>query len=221
MEAKTAKRRRRDGRRVAPAPGQVPASLAGDDARRRLLRAMAVAVSEKGYGATTVADVVRIARVSRRTFYEHFDDRESCFLALGDHLSEFFLDLVAETTSLELPWRDRVDRTLEAYLSVLAANPGLTRAFMLEPFGMGPHALARRRRVFRRGAEQLVEIFEAGRRQNPELNPVSFDTATAIIGGIYELVLLAAEEGRAHELDQLRDTATQLISDVLTAPRTK
>jgi AcrR family transcriptional regulator len=180
---------------------------------------MAVAVSEKGYGSTTVADVVRIARVSRRTFYEHFDDRESCFFALGDELSEFFLELVAENASLELPWRERVERTLEAYLQTMAANPGLTRAFLLESFGMGSQALARRRVVFRRGAEQLVEIFEAGREQNPELNPVSFETATAIMGGIYELALLAAEEGRAHELDQLRDTAAQLISDVLTAPR--
>jgi AcrR family transcriptional regulator len=204
--------------RPAMAAG-IPESLAGEDARSRLLRAMAVAVSEKGYGATTVADVVRIARVSRRTFYEHFDDRESCFLALGDELSQFFLDLVADTASLDLPWRERVDRTLEAYLRVMAANPGLTRAFLLEPFGMGTHALARRRTVFRRGAEQLVEVFEEGRQQNPELNPVSFDTAMAIIGGIHELVLLAAEEGRAHELDKLRDTAAQLITDVLTAPR--
>ena len=218
MEAKTA-RRKRNGRPPVPTPDAVPASLAGEDPRSRLLRAMAVAVSEKGYGGTTVADVVRIARVSRRTFYEHFDDRESCFLALGDELSEFFIELVAETASLDLPWRERIDRTLEAYLQVMAANPGLTRAFVLEPFGMGTQALARRRRVFRRGAEQLVEIFEEGRKQNPELNPVSLDTATAIMGGIYELVLLAAEEGRAHELDQLRYTAAQLISDVLTAPR--
>jgi AcrR family transcriptional regulator len=199
--------------------GEIPEALAGSDPRSRLLRAMAVCVSEKGYGSTTVADVVRTARVSRRTFYEHFDDRESCFFALGDVFSEYFIDLVAEHASLDLPWRERVERTLEAYLRALAANPGLTRAYLLEQFGMGERALARRRAVFRRGAEQLVEIFEQGRKQNPELNPVSFETATAIIGGIYELALLAAEEGRAHELDQLRDTAVQLITDALTAPR--
>jgi AcrR family transcriptional regulator len=162
---------------------------------------------------------VRIARTSRRTFYEHFDDLDDCFLALGDAISEYLLGLVAEAASPELPWRERVERAIDVYLQAMAANPGLTRSFLLELFGMGARGLRHRRAVHRRAAEQLRALVEAGREQNPELNPISFETATAIVGGLWELSLLGAEQGRRQDAAELRRTAVQLISDVLTAPR--
>ena len=58
---------------------------------RRILGGMVAAVAERGYAATTITDVVRHARVSRRTFYEHFADKEACFLAAYDAVSDAML----------------------------------------------------------------------------------------------------------------------------------
>ena len=84
-----------------PATGG-PSFLSADDARSRLLTGMAVAVSEHGYEGTTVADIVRIAHASRRTFYLHFADRAECFLALGDEVA-YALGLVA-TAAARRSW---------------------------------------------------------------------------------------------------------------------
>src|SRR3954451_15394015 len=94
----------------------------GEDARRRLLAAMAESVSEKGYADTTVADVVRIARTSRRTFYEHFEDRADCFLALGDAIADQLMARVAQAASGDDAWRTRVDRAVGTYVQSMAEN---------------------------------------------------------------------------------------------------
>jgi AcrR family transcriptional regulator len=183
---------------------------------------MAAAVSEKGYADTTVADIVRIARTSRRTFYEHFNDRADCFLALGEAISAHLRARVAEAASAasrEGDWRIQIDRALDAYLQALAANPGLTRSFVLELFGMGARGFAHKRKVLTRMAEQLRDLVEAGRKQYPDLNPISLETAMAILSGIWELALLMTDENPTHTPDEIRQIAAQLISDVLTAPR--
>src|ERR1700712_3524148 len=76
--------------------------------RARLLLAMASAIEEKGFNATTVADVVRIAKVSRRTFYEQFGDRDECFLELYDATGDWLLRLVGEAASVDVDWPERV-----------------------------------------------------------------------------------------------------------------
>ena len=65
------------------------------DRRARLTAGLADAIAEKGYAAATIADVVRHARVSKRTFYEHFADKEACFLALYSESSDELLALIA------------------------------------------------------------------------------------------------------------------------------
>lgn len=201
-------------------PDPAPRFVTAGDTRSRLLTAMAIAVGERGYAATTVADVVRIARASRRTFYHHFEDRAECFLALGSELTEYALELVATASSSSQPdWRRRIDMALDAYLQTCAATPGLTRSYLLELFGVGDRGLAHRRMAMRRWAAQLRELVEDCRRDHPQLNPMSPQTAMTIVGGIWELSLLAAEEGRARNLSEIRNVASQLIADVLTAPR--
>jgi AcrR family transcriptional regulator len=73
---------------------ETPLSAAPDH-RRRLLEGMAAAIAEHGYAATRLADVVAHARVSRRTFYEHFEDKEACFLALYVALCDHLLEVIA------------------------------------------------------------------------------------------------------------------------------
>jgi AcrR family transcriptional regulator len=84
--------------------------------RARLTEGLAAAIAEKGYAAVTIADVVRGARVSKRTFYEHFADKEACFLALYAETSDELIDLIA-TSAANAPgsWEARIGAAARAY----------------------------------------------------------------------------------------------------------
>ncbi len=187
------------------------------DPRDRLVAAMTDAVGASGYGATTIADVVRRARVSKRTFYEHFIDKEACFLAAYDAASETILRIVAEAAAPPAPWRERVDAAVRAYLGAMAARPDLDRAFLVEILGAGPRALARRREHITRFATQLVRLSEALRAEDPRLRALDLPTAIAVVGGVNELVLLAVERDSVTELPDLHATAARLIHAAMTA----
>lgn len=194
--------------------------VAIEGARERLVCGIDAAVAEKGYAATTIADVVRHARVSKRTFYEQFDDKEACFLAAYESASEQVLGAMAAAAEAAAgqPWERRVERVVVAYLEAMAARPELTRTFLVEILGAGPRALARRRATIERFAGQLVTLCAELRRDEPSLRPISPALATAVVGGINELVLDAAEHGRAAELAQLAEPAANLIRAVLESP---
>ncbi len=185
----------------------------------RLLEGMADAITEKGYAATTIADVVRHAHVSKRTFYEHFEDKEACFLALYVFASESALAVIAEAARADLPWRERIETSTRAYLDALAERPALTRTLLVEIQAAGPRALELRRHVMQRFADQLRALLDQAREEHPELRALSPALSTAIVGGINELTLLAVEEGRTDRLAELTDTAVELLLAVLTPAR--
>src|SRR4051795_2217185 len=89
--------------------------------RGRMLGAMADAVAGKGFAATTVADVVAGAGVSRKTFYEHFRDKEECFLAAYDTGVDLVLDAIvaARPQQGEYTWIDLMRARVHAYLHTL------------------------------------------------------------------------------------------------------
>src|SRR3954454_2857364 len=83
--------------------------------RGRMLDAMAQAVAEKGYAATTVADVIAGAGVSRKTFYEQFRDKEDCFLAAYDTGVELLLGALREAGSNEEDLLERARTRTRTY----------------------------------------------------------------------------------------------------------
>jgi AcrR family transcriptional regulator len=181
---------------------------------RRLLEGMAEAITEKGYAATTIADVVRHARVSKRTFYEHFPDKESAFLATYSTASDDMLAVIAGALVGDAPWRERLAAGVRAYFAELAAHPALTRTFLVEIQAAGPRALALRRDVLRRFADGLRAIVEDVRREDPDVEPLSPAVAMAAVGGINELLLQAVEDEGASALPKLADTAVEFLAAV-------
>src|SRR5689334_13335086 len=93
--------------------------------RGRLLRGMAQAVAAKGYADTTIADIVREASVSRRTFYEHFRDKSHCLIALYEAASRNALRVLRESIDPSHGWEQQAERAIRAYLECLASNPVL------------------------------------------------------------------------------------------------
>ena len=107
------------------------------DHRTRLLQGLAQSVATKGYADTTIADIVREAGVSRRTFYEQFDDKPSALIALYESASLRGLRVLRESIDPARDWQTQVDQALSAYLGSLAQNPVLLRTLFVEILGLG------------------------------------------------------------------------------------
>ncbi len=180
-----------------------------DDHRSRLLQAMAHLASAKGVAATTIADLVAEAGVSKRTFYEHFGSKEACFLALYRAASASALRTLREAVRPERPWQDQVERALDAYFAHLACTPGLVHALFVEIHHLGPEGLRVRREVLRQLADFMLATVNGGSaRAAPRLTP---ELALAAVGGITELVLQHVEGGQVDRLTELTPSAAAIV----------
>jgi AcrR family transcriptional regulator len=203
-----------------------PHSLTRDEVvasqRGRMIDAMAQTVAAKGYAATTVADVVAQAGVSRKTFYEHFADREECFLAAYDAAVDVLLGAVAERmaagTPSEVDWRERVRAGVRAYLEALAAEPAFARTFLVEVHAAGPRAVGRRADVHGRFVEFLRAQSALARHDHPWLPEVPDVVYPAIVGGVDAVVSSWVSEGRTVELPELEPQLSYFQLALLAGP---
>lgn len=192
--------------------------------RHDLAGGLAAAVAEKGYASATIADIVQHARVSKRTFYEHFADKEECLMALYQQGCEHLLTVLGQAGehSPAVPWQNAVGDAVTAYLAALEAMPAVTRTLLVEVQAAGPRAYRLRQQMQARFADTIVAMVDAGRTADPgsTVPPLSSDLALALVGGINELMLQASDpySGTAAPFTSLTGPVTRLVSAVLTAP---
>ena len=175
----------------------------------RLLDGMARSVAANGYGETTIADIVREAGVSRRTFYEHFGTKAECLIALYEAASHNALEVLRGAIDPRQHWDAQIEHALSAYLAAMAANPALMRTLFIEILGLGAEGLAARRRVNQEIAEFILVVANSspiGNRRS--LSP---QMAMAIVGGINELVLTYIERDRIADLQEVVGPASELV----------
>lgn len=177
--------------------------------RDRLLAGMAAAVREKGFARTTLADVVRHAGVSRRTFYEHFRDPVDCYLALIAEVDAALMTGIAVAMHAGGPLEERIAAALDVYLANFAADPEIHRSYWTEAQATGERGAAQTRRMRAAVGELLHALVEEARQQDPGLLAVSPSAGRMLAAGIRELALAAHEEGRG--LDEVRETSLSLL----------
>ena len=195
----------------------MPAPDNQNEHRRRLLDAMAEAVAHKGYADTTIADLASGARVSRRTFYQHFGSKEECLIALYEAASRQALSVLRDAIDPAHDPLTQAERALHAYLSTMASNPLLLKTLFIAILGLGSTGLQARRRVNQHLADLILEVINRpGEKKRKPLPPA---LAMSIVGGINELVLEMIERDRMTELDQLTDTAAQFVRAVVDGVR--
>jgi AcrR family transcriptional regulator len=166
--------------------------------RGRLLDAMTAAVADKGYAATSVADVIKAARASRSTFYEQFSDKEDCFLAAYQLASDYTsARMAAAAQQPAATLSERLARLFDTYLSVLADYPLAARAFEVEIRAAGAPSQRHRRQVI----DQFAELL---RLPGSDDDPLA---RTAVVALTEELVV---REIADHGTDQLPTLATEL-----------
>jgi AcrR family transcriptional regulator len=190
--------------------------------RSRMLRAMSRAVAEKGYAGVTVADVVAAAGVSRRTFYEHFDDKEACFLAAYEAGTQLVIaDVLSAMPRLpDGDWRTRAQVALQVYCDALAAQPQFARVFVLDVLGAGPNAVGLRQRVHDMFVAQWRNLAELARREDG-IGPIPDLVLQALVGGIGELVQRRIVNEGAHTLGDLAPQLAILAISVIESGGTK
>ena len=151
--------------------------------RERMLDAMAHAVAEKGYERTVVADVVQRAGVSRKTFYEHFTDKQECFIAAYQAIFRSIMRQVLDAYESRRRWADRMRAGLGALLHILATEPDYARAGIVEVLAAGREAIAVRDAAL----VTFRTFFDASRPEVPDHDAPPI-VAEATIGGIYDVI---------------------------------
>ena len=183
--------------------------------RGRLLVAMADVVGEKGYAATAVADVLKAAGMSRKTFYEQFRDKEECFLAAYDLGVEILGAELARTIAGRSGWRDQARAALEAWLNAMAGEPGFARAFTIEVWAAGPEAAQRHMAQLDAFVALLRSLHEAARADDPSIVAVDDTQLAAVAGGIDRIAQRAVVTGRTSELPERADELFRFALSVI------
>jgi AcrR family transcriptional regulator len=144
---------------LRPGPNGLPRGQVTEIQRSRMLTATVEAVEEVGYARLTVAQVIGRAKVSRKTFYDVFIDREDCFLAAFNEAVARMEAIAIEAYEEQSSWREGMRAGLVALLGFLNSEPGLARLCVVEALGSGPRVLDRRAEIMK----QLREVVDRGR----------------------------------------------------------
>ena len=187
--------------------------------RARILSAVAVAAAELGYAEMSVEAVIARAGVSRRTFYEHFKNKEDAFLAAYDSFVREQARQIRRAYLQETGVRERLRAGIRAYLQCIAGEPEVARMCTVEVLAAGPRALARRSAAIR----MFSEIIEDNIHELIPGCPRAARAAETIVGGIHEVVFSRILAGRTDELPGLADDllATILMHDARPAALTR
>ena len=167
--------------------------------RSRLLVGAVGAIEEHGYAGVTVAHITRRARVSRRTFYELFEDREACVAALIEDVLTLLEAQLAQAGLEGLPWRERVRGGLVVILGFFDREPALARVCVVQALSSGPRVLERREAVL----ERLAGVLDEGRTASQRAGDCTALTAEGLVGAAFGIVHARLSRGEREALLEL------------------
>jgi AcrR family transcriptional regulator len=201
------------------APYQRPsAAEVQENQRRRLLLGITHAVAAKGYPDTTVADVLAAVRVSRRTFYELFADKESCFLAAYEVAHQALIEHIVQSQRGVKDAFRRIELAHRSYLEFAAGQPELVKAMLVGVLGAGPRAAARREQAHQEFADMHLGLHRLCRAQDPQLPEVPRLAFLALVAGTNKIVADRIDQGAATSLPELLPVVLYLAYSVYGLP---
>ena len=200
---------RNDDRRVSDSRG--------GDFRRRLLHGLAASIDERGYRESTVADIVRHARTSKRTFYDQFSTKEQCFVELLAVNNEERVDSIRQSVEPQAKWQDQVRQALVSYAESIDAKPAITLSWIRELPALGDGARPVLRRSFGRLTTMLVDLTSNPGFAAAGITPVSEAVAVILVGGLRELTAQTVEDGKP--IAAILDPALAVSLAILTSGR--
>jgi len=188
----------------------IPHPATGDH-RARLLTALADSIRDQGLRGTQIADIVRRARTSRRTFYECFEDKEACFVELVREATTQMLAEIEASVDESAPWQVQIDQSIDIYVQALAQDPAMTATISRELPALGLRGAAVQREGIERYADFMVRMLAAAPMRQAGVHAPSRETAVMLLGGVNELVIHAVDHG------QPLSTVAAVAKDVIKA----
>jgi AcrR family transcriptional regulator len=192
-------REKRQPHQLPPGRHGLPRSFVVTNQRERILSAVAYVTSAASYSEMSVEDIIVTAGVSRRTFYEHFKNKEDVFLAAYDAVSAQLVERVVAAVEAADTFADQCSAGLRAFLEFAASEPAFARMCIVEVLAAGPEAIKRRNGTMQAFAalihSKAEELLEG--KIPPPL------TAEIVVGGIYEVVYTRVLRGEIQGLPAL------------------
>ena len=189
--------------RLPPGRHGLPRAFVAENQRERLLNGVVEAVAEHGYNATTIGKITDAAKISRRTFYEHFEGKEECFLAAYAMIDAHVRGSMLAAAAPAQPWPEQVRARLAALLDVLSRDLAIARFYLTEPLSAGGEIAAR----YRDAMQLLAETIR------PQSSPSEMDVEVrdqALMGGIATLIARRLNAGEASRLPELLPDLVEL-----------
>ncbi|MEZ0340504.1 TetR/AcrR family transcriptional regulator [Mycobacterium sp. pV006] len=175
--------------------------------RQRLLDALEESIAEQGYAKTTVADIVRRARTSRRTFYEHFDSREACFIELLSDANAQQVRQISEAVDVSAPWQKQVRQAVEAWIATGEDRSALMLSWIRDVPSLGAAARGLQREALEAFIGMVDAISATDEFRSAGVSPISRQRIIMLLGGLRELTAITVEEGG--ELGDVTDEAVE------------
>ncbi|WP_308127675.1 TetR/AcrR family transcriptional regulator [Gordonia paraffinivorans] len=163
--------------------------------RGRLLAAMLRCVTESGYRETTIADIVRVAQTSRRTFYQEFADKQDCFFALLRETNRFMISEIAASVDGEASPEEQVRQAVTAYVTTSERYPGLMLSWIRELPALGGAAAKVKNEAMQDWIDLYVGLTSTPMLAAAGVKPMSPQRAVFLWGGVRELTASAVESG--------------------------
>ena len=172
------------------------ATEGADPFRGRLLDGLATSIGERGYRDTTVADIVRHARTSKRTFYEQFASKEECLIDLLRTNNEDLIASIRAAVDPDASWQDQIRQAVNAYVDHIESRPAITLSWIREAPALGAVARPLHRLAMQHLTDMLVDLTDSPGFRRAQLPPVSRPLALILLGGLRELTALLVEDDR-------------------------
>lgn len=186
---------------------------AGNSFRQRLVDGLAQSIEEDGYRRTTVADIVRRARTSRRTFYEHFADKEECFIALLDDAKADVIRRISAAVDRKAPPETQIRQAITAWIEAADSQPALMLSWIRDSPALGAKARSVQRDLQEGFVALLQELTDTEELRAAGIGPVPRQLAIVLIGGLRELIAVTVEDGRP--MTDITDAALQASAALL------
>jgi AcrR family transcriptional regulator len=162
--------------------------------RQRLIEGLAESIRARGFRDTTIADIVRHARTSRRTFYAEFASKDECYVALLDLMNAELRDMIAAAVDPAAPWQEQVRQAVVAYVDATASDPAVTLSWIREVPALGIAGRQVQRRAMDALSGLLIELANSGRFAEAGTVTMTRPLAFILLGGIRELTAVIVED---------------------------
>jgi AcrR family transcriptional regulator len=190
-------------------PQALPRETVAAHQRERLFKAMVEAVEERGYAATTISDLVTRAGVSRRSFYEHFHNKDECLLATYDTIVARLIRRLDRADDPAKEWRERMETFIRTLFEAAGDRPDAARLVCVEMGAAGPAGVRR----WAKDAERLQHLIVDGFARAPGAGTIPEPVARAIVGAVRKILHSRVREARSSRA--LKGELLRLVPDLL------